>query len=72
MNKDYVKITIEQTSNNGIDINVSGNIENLLRSLAATVTQVVADAPKSQQQHYRSKFLNYLNQATIDEYRKEM
>jgi phage terminase Nu1 subunit (DNA packaging protein) len=72
MNKEYAKVTIEQTSDNGIDIDVSGNIENLLKSLAATVAQVVTGLPKSQQQHFRARFLGYLNQATVDEYRKEM
>lgn len=72
MNKDYVKITIEQISDKEFDCHISGNFEDLLKCLAVLVSQVVASAPQSHQQTCRAKFLDYLNQATIEEHRKEM
>lgn len=72
MNNEYVKVTIEQTSDNEFNVHVSGSIEDLLKSLAAAVSQVVASAPQSHQQTCRARFLGYLNQATIEEHRKEM
>lgn len=72
MIKAYVDITIKQTSDNNFDIKLSGNFEDLLKGLAGAVTQTIASAPESMQQLCRTRFLGYLNQATIEEYRKDM
>lgn len=72
MIKQYVNISIKQTSDNGFDIKLEGNFEDLLKGLAGAVTQTITSAPESMQQLCRTRFLVYLNQSTIEEYRKEM
>ena len=72
INKSYADITIKQTSDNNFDIKISGNFEDLLKGLAGAVTQTIAAAPESMQQMCRTRFLGYLNQSTIEEFRKEM
>ena len=72
MNKPYADITIKQTSDNNFDIKISGNVEDLLKGLAGAVTQTIAATPDKMQQMCRTRFLGYLNQSTIEEFRKEM
>lgn len=72
INKSYAKVTIEQTSDSEFNISLSGNFEDLLKGLAGAVTQTITSAPESMQQLCRTRFLGYLNQSTIEEYRKEM
>lgn len=72
MNRDYVNISIKQVSDNQFDFKLYGNIEDAIKSLAAAATQTIASLPKEYQQLARSRFLGYLNQATVEEYRKEM
>lgn len=72
LNKSYAKVTVEQTSDNEFSISISGNGEDIIKGLAAAVTQTISSAPKNQQQACRTRFLGYLNQSTIEEYRKEL
>lgn len=72
MNKEYVHVTVNQISDNVFDIKVKGNFEDLLKSLAGAVTQVITSAPESHQQICRTRFLGYLNQATVEEHLKEL
>ena len=72
MNKSYANITIKQTSDTNFDIKISGNFEDLLKGFAEAVTQTIASAPEEVQQICRNRFLGYLNQSTIEEFRKEM
>lgn len=65
MNK-YVTITINQVNDNGFEIKLVGNCEDLLKGLAGAVAQTVDAAPESLQQYCRSRFLQYFNQATIE------
>lgn len=62
----YAHVTINQVNDNGFDIKLVGNCEDLLKGLAGAVAQTVDAAPESLQQYCRNKFLQYLNQATIE------
>lgn len=72
MNKPYADITIKQTSDTSFDIKIPGNFEDLLKGLAGAVTQTIASAPEEVQQMCRTRFLGYLNQTTVEAFRKEM
>ena len=68
----YIHVKIDQTSTNEFNIHLEGNFEDMLKALAGAVTQTIAAAPESMQQLCRTRFLGYLNQSTIEEFRKEM
>lgn len=68
----YIHVKIDQTDKNEFDIHFEGNCEDLLKALAVTVSQIVLSAPKSYQQHCRTRFLQYLNQATIEGHMEEL
>ena len=68
----YVHVKIDQTDKNEFDIHLEGNFEDLLKVLAGAVTQTITSAPESMQQMCRTRFLGYLNQSTIEEFRKEI
>ena len=68
----YVHVKIDQTDKNEFDIHLQGNFEDMLKALAVAVAQTVLSAPKSYQQHCRTRFLQYLNQATIESHMEEL
>lgn len=72
MNKELVKVRIDQEGENTFNIKLVGNYEDLLKSLAGAVAQAVLTAPESYQQHCRTRFLQYLNQATIESHMEDL
>lgn len=64
MNK--TTITIIQDEDNAFNILLTGNVDDILKGLAIATAQAVLNAPKSYQEFIRTRYLSYLNQATID------
>ena len=64
MNK--TTITIIQDEDNAFNILLTGNVDDILKGLATATAQAVLNAPESYQEFIRTRFLSYLNQATID------
>lgn len=67
MNK--TTITIIQDEDNAFNILLTGNVDDILKGLAAATAKAVLSAPKSYQEFIRTRYLNYLNQATIAYYK---
>lgn len=62
-------ITIMQDEDNAFNISLKGNIEDILKGLAGATAQTIVGAPEHYQETLRSRFLSYLNQATIAYYK---
>ena len=69
MNK--TTISIIQDADNCFNISLKGNMEDILKGLAGATAQTIVGAPEHQQQMLRSRFLGYLNQATVEYYKGE-
>lgn len=67
MNK--TTISIIQDENNTFNISLKGNMEDILKGLAGATAQAIVGAPEHYQEPLRSRYLSYLNQATIDYYK---
>lgn len=70
MNK--TTISIIQDKDNIFNISLNGSMEDILKGLAGATAQVIVGAPEHQQQMLRARFLGYLNQATVEYYRKDL
>lgn len=70
MNK--TTISIIQDKDNIFNISLKGNMEDILKGLAGATAQAIVGAPEYQQQLLRTRFLGYLNQATVEYYRKDL
>lgn len=66
------EISILQDKDNTFNISLKGNMEDILKGLAGATAQAIIGAPEHYQQQLRGRFLGYLNQATVEYYRKEM
>ena len=66
MNK--TEISIIQDADNCFNISLKGNMEDILKGLAGATAQAIVGAPEHYQELLRSRYLSYLNQATIDYY----
>ena len=64
MNK--TEISIIQDDDNCFNISLKGNMEDILKGLAAATAQAIVGAPEHYQEMLRARFLGYLNQATVD------
>lgn len=69
MNK--TTISIIHNTDNRYDISLKGNMEDILKCLAAATAQAIVGAPEHYQQELRARFLGYLNQATVQYYKGE-
>lgn len=72
MKPKYVHIKIDQTNTNEFDMHLEGNSEDMFKALAGAVAQTVLSAPERYQQHCRTRFLQYLNQVTIEGHMEEL
>ena len=70
MNK--TTISIIQDKDNIFNISLNGNMEDILKGLAGATAQAIVGAPEDHQQMLRARFLGYLNQATVEYYRKDI
>lgn len=70
MNK--TEITIIQDKDNIFNITLKGNMEDILKGLAGATAQTIVGAPEHQQQMLRARFLGYLNQTTVEYFRKDL
>lgn len=70
MNK--TTISINQENDNTFNISLMGNMEDILKGLAGATAQAIVGAPEHQQEMLRVRFLGYLNQATVEYYRKDI
>lgn len=70
MNKTIISII--QDKDNIFNISLKGTMEDILKGLAGATAQAIVGAPESQQQLLRTIFLGYLNQATVEYYRKDI
>ena len=70
MNK--TEISIIQEDDNIFNITVKGNMEDILKGLAGATAQTIVGAPEHQHQMLRARFLGYLNQATVEYFRKDL
>ena len=69
MNK--TTISIIQDDDNCFNISLKGNMEDILKGLAGATAQAIVGAPEHYQEMIRARYLNYLNQATVDYYKGE-
>lgn len=69
MNK--TTISIIQDADNCFNISLKGNMEDILKGLAGATAQTIVGAPEHMQEMLRSRFLGYLNQATVEYYKGE-
>lgn len=67
MNKTIISII--QETDDTFNISVKGNIEDILKGLAGATAQTIVGAPEHYQQELRTRFLGYLNQATVEYYK---
>ena len=70
MNKTTISIT--QDADNCFHIYLKGNMEDILKGLAGATAKTIVGAPEHYQQMLRARFLGYLNQATVEYYRKDL
>lgn len=70
MNK--ATISIIHDKDNLYDISLKGSMDDILKCLAAATAQAIVGAPEYVQQELRARFLGYLNQATVEYYRKDI
>lgn len=70
MNK--TTISIIQDKDNIFNISLNGTMEDILKGLAGATAHAIVGAPEHQQQLLRTRFLGYLNQATVEYYRKDL
>lgn len=70
MNK--TTISIIQDKDNIFNISLNGTMEDILKGLAGATARAIVGAPEHQQQFLRTRFLSYLNQATVEYYRKDI
>ena len=70
MNK--TTISIIQDADNSFNISLKGNMEDILKGLAGATAQAIVGAPEHYQEMLRARFLGYLNQATVEYYRKDI
>ena len=66
MNKTTITIIQDEDKDNVFNILLTGNVDDILKGLAAATAQAVLNAPESYQEFIRTRYLSYLNQATID------
>lgn len=69
MNK--TTISIIQDKDNTFNISLKGSMEDILKGLAGATAQAIVGAPEHYQEMLRSRFLGYLNQATVEYYKGE-
>lgn len=69
MNKTIISIIHEE--GNTFNISVKGNLEDILKGLAGATAQTIVGFPEHYQQELRTRFLGYLNQATVEYYKGE-
>ena len=68
MNK--TTISIIQDADNYFNISLTGNLEDILQGLAVATAQAIVGAPEHYQEMLRARFLGYLNQATVEYYKR--
>lgn len=69
MNKTIISVI--QYTDNTFDISLKGNMEDILKALAGATAQAIVGAPEHYQQELRTRFLGYLNQATVEYFKGE-